>query len=50
MTKEKQSNAHIFDDVFRTMEEHQPQLMIPLINEVFGTEYPSDTKITRLGD
>ncbi len=48
MTKEKNDTAHIFDDVFRTMEEHIPQLVIPLINEVFGTSYPSDTKVTRL--
>ena len=26
----------IFDDVFRTMLEKMPELVIPLINEVFG--------------
>ena len=44
------NHSHIFDDVFRTMEEHTPELMIPLINEVFKTDYPEDAVITRLGD
>ena len=44
------NNSHIFDDVFRTMEEHTPELMIPLINEVFKTHYPEDAVVTRLGD
>ena len=44
------NESHIFDDVFRTMEEHIPELMLPLINEVFKTDYPEDTKITRLAD
>ena len=35
----------IFDDVFRTETEKMPELTIPLINEVFGTNYSSDTKI-----
>lgn len=46
----EKNNSHIFDDVFRTMEEHTPGLMVPLINEVFKTDYPEDTVITRLGD
>ena len=48
MTKNKE--VHIFDDVFRTMEELTPEFIIPLINEVFGTDYPFDAHITRLGD
>lgn len=32
----------IFDDVFRTILEKMPQLMIPLINEVFHTTYTSE--------
>lgn len=44
------NDAHIFDDVFRTMEEHTPELMLPLINEVFKTNYPENIKITRLAD
>ena len=35
----------IFDDVFRTMQEKMPEQTIPLINEVFGTQYPLDTEI-----
>ncbi len=44
----KNNEIHIFDDVFRTMEEHTPELMLPLINEVFKTNYPENTKIMRL--
>lgn len=33
------TNDKIFDDVFRTMLEKMPQVMIPLINEVFHTDY-----------
>ena len=39
------SNNTIFDDVFRTMIEKMPELVIPLINEVFGTNYPADIPI-----
>lgn len=39
------SDNTIFDDVFRTMLEKMPELVIPLINEVFGTDYPKDTPI-----
>lgn len=35
----------IFDDVFRTMLEKMPELVIPLINEVFGKSYPADIPI-----
>ncbi|MGN8888779.1 hypothetical protein [Blautia sp. HCP28S3_G10] len=38
-------NNTIFDDVFRTMIEKMPELVIPLINEVFGTNYPMDIPI-----
>lgn len=38
-------NSTIFDDVFRTMLEKMPKLVIPLINEVFGTSYPEDIEI-----
>ena len=38
-------NSTIFDDVFRTMLEKMPKLVIPLINEVFGTAYPEDIEI-----
>ncbi|MGN0141477.1 MAG: hypothetical protein ACI4AD_04565 [Roseburia sp.] len=35
----------IFDDVFRTMLEKMPVLIIPIINEVFHTAYLQDEKI-----
>ena len=38
----------IFDDVFRTMAQKMPFLMIPLINEVFGTEYGEDQTFEQL--
>lgn len=36
------ANNTIFDNVFRTMLEKMPELVVPLINEVFGTNYPAD--------
>ncbi len=45
-----ENNSKIFDDVFRTMEERMPKLMIPFINEVFKTNYSSDISIIREGD
>lgn len=44
---EKNENR-VFDDVFRTMLERIPEVMIPLINEVFGTNYAEDETITQL--
>lgn len=38
----------IFDDVFRTMIEKMPSLVIPLVNEVFQTSYPDDVEIIHL--
>lgn len=35
----------IFDDVFRTIVERMPRLVIPLINEVFQTDYSEDEEI-----
>ena len=35
----------IFDNVFRTMLEKMPELVVPLINEVFGTNYPADIAV-----
>ena len=40
------SNNTIFDDVFRTMLTKIPELIIPLVNEVFDTSYPPDISIT----
>ena len=44
------NHDHVFDDTFRTMEEHAPELMIPLINEVFHTTYPENAEISKQGD
>ena len=41
-------NSTIYDDVLRTIQERHPKLLIPLINEVFHTSYPSDEKVARL--
>ena len=35
----------IFDDVFRTMQEKMPEQTRPLINDVFGTQYPIATSM-----
>lgn len=35
----------IFDDVFRTMVEKMPNLIIPVVNEVFHTEYEENEKV-----
>ena len=35
----------IFDDVFRTMLEKMPQLVIPVINEIFHTSYSEEEEI-----
>ena len=44
----KRNNKQIFDTVYRTMATKMPTLMVPLINEVFGTNYRSDRKIEQL--
>lgn len=49
MIKEKLShNSTIFDDVFRTMVQKMPKLLIPLINEVFHTDYSEDEAFEQL--
>ena len=45
---EVQESNTVFDDVFRTMLERIPEIMIPLINEIFSTNYPDDEPITQL--
>lgn len=42
------NDNRVFDDVFRTMLERIPEVMIPLINEVFGTRYAENETITQL--
>ena len=34
----------IFDDIFRTMAQKMPGLLIAVINDAFGTDYPSDVR------
>ena len=41
-------NNTIFDDVFRTLCEKNPKLLVPLINEIFHTDYSMNEEITLL--
>lgn len=41
-------NNTIFDDVFRTMVQKMPKLLIPLINEVFHTDYSENESFKQL--
>ena len=41
-------NNTIFDDVFRTMVQKMPTLLIPLINEVFHTDYSENETFKQL--
>lgn len=34
-----------YDDVFRTIAKDCPDLLVPLINEVFGENYPEEAEI-----
>ncbi len=38
----------IFDDVYRSMAQNTPKLMIPVINEVFDTEFSMSTPLEQL--
>lgn len=38
------ANNTLFDDVFRTLLEKCTKLIIPVINEVFGTDYRMEEK------
>ena len=50
VTQETAKEVHgtIFDDVFRTIAQKMPFLLIPLINEVFQTNYPEDIHFQQL--
>ena len=50
VTTEPKKEVHgtIFDDVFRTIAQKMPALLIPLINEVFQTNYPEDIHFQQL--
>lgn len=41
-------NRTIFDDVFKTIIRKMPELVIPVINEVFDEHYPENEKIQHL--
>ena len=45
---ETTGQSTIFDDVFRTIAQKMPQLLIPLINEVFHTSYSEDERFEQL--
>lgn len=44
----EETNSTIYDDVFRTIQERHPGLLIPLVNEAFHTEYVEQEPVTRL--
>ena len=46
--EEKSKSGTVYDDVFRTMIDKMPHLVIPLINEVFGKQYPDSEPVTAL--
>ena len=37
-----------YDDIWRTIVDRLPHLLIPLINEVFHEQYPADEPVTAL--
>ena len=45
---EATDHSTIFDDVFRTIAQKMPQLLIPLINEVFHTSYSEEEHFEQL--
>ncbi len=44
----KKSAYTVFDTIYRTMVQKYPQLVIPLINELFGTSYDANTDSQQL--
>ena len=46
--EESMARSTVFDDVFRTIAQKMPQLLIPLINEVFHTNYSDDEDFEQL--
>jgi hypothetical protein len=43
--KESPAAGTPYDDAFRTMTNDCPDLLIPVINEIFGKKYPNDAKV-----
>ena len=39
------TDSTVFDSVFKTMLQKSPEIVIPLINEAFGRDYPPDEPI-----
>ena len=48
-TENTTEHSTIFDDVFRTIAQKMPQLLIPLINEVFHTSYSEEEPFDNCG-
>ncbi len=46
----KNYSGRIFDDTFRTLCEKNPKLLIPLINEIFSTNYDMNEKFVLLSN
>ncbi len=44
----KAERPTVFDDVHRTLLERAPELIVPVINEVFHTNYPEDEPVVQL--
>lgn len=40
-----QKKTHDYDNVFKTMKMKHKRLFVPVINDVFGKDYPLDTKV-----
>lgn len=47
MTVQSRETGTVFDDVFRTMLERLERLMIPVVNEIFHTQYSFQETITQ---
>lgn len=46
--KRNNDRGSVFDSVFKTICQKMPELLIPVINEAFGTKYKENVKITQL--
>lgn len=46
--EEKQKGGTVYDDVFRTMIDKMPHLVIPLINQIFSKQYSDSEPVTAL--
>ena len=44
------SRDSIYDSVFKTMTQKMPHLLVPLVNYVFGTEFPEDVEVVCMGE